>query len=97
VEKYANVLNINQQLLLSEMELFTTTDTEVDINVIQEQLKEISYPQYYKIVQLALMLPEGSATAERSFSAMPQIWNCCDPPWDRADFLLWLSSILKVI
>jgi len=38
--------------LLSEMELFASTDTEVDINVIQEQLKENSYPQYNKIVQL---------------------------------------------
>jgi len=44
VEKYANVLNINPQLLLSKMELFASTDTEVDINVIQEQLKENSYP-----------------------------------------------------
>jgi len=63
VEKYANVLNINRQLLLSEMELFASTDTEMDINnVMQEQLKDNSYPQYYKIVQLALTLPEGSTS-----------------------------------
>jgi len=47
MEKYANVLDINPLLLLSEMELFASTDTEVDINVMQEQLKENSYPQYY--------------------------------------------------
>jgi len=41
----------------------------------QEQLKENSYPQYYKIVQLALTLAVGSATAERSFSAMRGIRN----------------------
>jgi len=41
----------------------------------QEQLKENYYPQYYKIVQLALTLPVGSATAERSFSAMRRIRN----------------------
>jgi len=53
------------------MELFANTDTEVDINVIQEQLKEYSYPQHHKIVQLAVTLPvRGSATAERSWAAI---------------------------
>jgi len=75
VEKYANVLNINPQLLLSGLELFASTDTEVDINVMQEQLNENSYPKYNKIVQLALTLPVGSATEERSFSAMRRIRN----------------------
>ena len=51
VDKYANVLNINPQLLSSEMELFASTDTEMDINFIQKELKEDSYPQYFKMVQ----------------------------------------------
>ena len=75
VDKYANILNINPQLLSSEMELFASMDTEVDINFIQKELTEDSYPQYYKMVQLALTLPVGSATAERSFSAMRRIRN----------------------
>ena len=66
---------INPQLLSSEMELFASMDTEVDINFIQKELTEDSYPQYYKMVQLALTLPVGSATAERSFSAMRRIRN----------------------
>lgn len=75
VDKYANILHIDHQVLASEMELFSSTDSEITFDVIQKELTEDVYPQYYRMVQLALTLPVGSATAERSFSAMRRIRN----------------------
>jgi hAT family C-terminal dimerisation region len=75
VDKYANILDINHQVLASEMELFSSTDNEITFDVIQKELTKDVYPQYYRMVQLALTLPVGSATAERSFSSMRRIRN----------------------
>ena len=75
VDKYANILDIDRQVLASEMELFSSTDNDITFDVIQHELTEDIYPQYYRMVQLALTLPVGSATAERSFSAMRRIRN----------------------
>jgi len=75
VDTYAKTINVNPQLLASEMDLFSSTDREITIDLIQNELAEDAYPQYYKMVQLALTLPVGSATAERSFSAMRRIRN----------------------
>ena len=63
------------QRLASEMELFSSTNDKVTIDVIQKELTKTIYPQYYRMVQLALTLPVGTATAERSFSAMRRIRN----------------------
>jgi hypothetical protein len=76
VDKYANSLQINPQLLASEMELFASRlNNKITLDVIQHELTFEVYPQYYKMLQLALTLPVGSATAERSFSAMRRIKN----------------------
>lgn len=75
VDKYADSLQINPQLLASEMELFASTEKKIDLDVIQDELTIEVFPQYYKMVQLALTLPVGSATAERRFSAMRRIRN----------------------
>jgi Domain of unknown function (DUF4371)/hAT family C-terminal dimerisation region/OTU-like cysteine protease len=75
VDKYANILNISPQLLTAEMELFSCKDSEISIDVIQKELTKEVYPHYYRMVQLALTLPVGSATAERSFSTMRRIRN----------------------
>jgi len=75
VDKYADGLQINPQVLASEMELFASTEKTINFDVIQDELTIEVYPQYYKMVQLALTLPVGSATAEKSFSAMRRIRN----------------------
>ena len=78
IDQYANILDINPQqaqLLAAEMELFSSTNNSITIDVIQKELTEAVYPQYYRMVQLALTLPVGTATAERSFSAMRRIRN----------------------
>jgi len=78
VEKYANVLNINLQLQLLAMELFASTDTEVDLKE-----KENSYPQYYKIVQLALTLYlRVPQPLREAFQQCIEYRIDCDPPWD---------------
>jgi hypothetical protein len=55
--------------------LFARTEKKITLDVIQEELTTDVYPHFYKMVQLALTLPVGSATAERSFSAMRRIRN----------------------
>lgn len=75
VDKYANALNINPQILAAEMQLFSSRASKITIDLIRKELTHDTYPQYYRLVQLALTLPVGSATAERSFSAMRRIRN----------------------
>ena len=59
------------------MELFSSSSTnkEITVDIIQNELTEAVYPLFYRMVQLALTLPVGTATAERSFSAMWRIRN----------------------
>jgi hypothetical protein len=75
VQQYACVLQVNLHLLESEMELFSSTDHSINLDVIQNELTEAAYPQYYRLVQLALTLPVATASVERSFSAMRRIRN----------------------
>jgi hypothetical protein len=75
VQQYASVLQVNLHLLESEMELFSSTDHSINLDVIQNELTEAAYPQYHRLVQLALTLPVGTASVERSFSAMRRIRN----------------------
>jgi hypothetical protein len=74
-QAYASVLQVNLHLLESEMELFSSTDHSINLDVIQNELTEAAYPQYHRLVQLALTLPVGTASVERSFSAMLRIRN----------------------
>ena len=78
IDQYADILDIKAQqvqVLSAEMELFSSTKDDVTIDVIQTELTQAAYPHYYRLVQLALTLPVGTATAERSFSAMRRIRN----------------------
>jgi hypothetical protein len=59
VQQYASVLQVNLHLLESEMELFSNTDHSINLDVIQNELTEAAYPQYHRLVQLALTLPVG--------------------------------------
>jgi hypothetical protein len=45
------------------------------LDVIQNELTEAAYPQYHRLVQLALTLPVGAPSVERSFFAMRRIRN----------------------
>ena len=46
------------------MELFASAERKITLDVIQNELTIDVYPQFYKMVQLALTLPVGSATAD---------------------------------
>lgn len=43
VDKYANILDIDRQVLASEMELFSSTDNDITFDVIQHELTEDIY------------------------------------------------------
>ena len=52
-------------VLASETELFASAERKITLDVIQNELTIDVYPdQFYKMVQLALTLPVGSATAD---------------------------------
>ena len=51
-------------VLASEMELFARAERKFTLDVIQNELTIDVHPQFYKVVQLALTLPVGSATAD---------------------------------
>jgi len=47
----------------------------VSLDHLKKIVKKDDYPNMYKMLQLSLTLPIGSATTERSFSAMRKIRN----------------------
>jgi hypothetical protein len=75
IKQYGALLNLNAKVLEGEMALFSSTGQPVSIEVLRRELNRQCYPQYYRLVQLALTLPVGTATSERSFSAMRRIRN----------------------
>lgn len=75
VKQYGALLNINAKVLEGEMALFNITGQPISTEVLRRELNRQCYPQYYRLVQLALTLPVGTASAERSFSAMRRIRN----------------------
>jgi hypothetical protein len=75
VKHYGDLLNLNAKVLEGEMALFSSTGQPISIEVLRRELNRQCYPQYHRLVQLALTLLVGTATAERSFSAMRRIRN----------------------
>ena len=73
IEPLAQPLKIHPLLLGAEMDLVKAS--AVALEHLQKTVKKDSYPNVYKTLQLALTLPIGSATSERSFSAMRRIRN----------------------
>lgn len=76
IQKYAQPLKINHSLVGAEMDLVkASTVGDVTREHLQKTVTKAIYPNLYKMLQLALTLPVGSATSERSFSAMRRIRN----------------------
>ena len=76
LEKYAKPLKIHPVLLGAEMDLVkASSSTPVSLEHLKKTVTKDSYPNLYKMLQLALTLPIGSSTTERSFSAMRRIRN----------------------
>ncbi|KAL3067051.1 hypothetical protein OYC64_016908 [Pagothenia borchgrevinki] len=75
LSQYASLLSINPKLALTEMTMVTTKLPSISIENIKKELATGHYPNYKKLFCLALSLPVGTATYERSFSAMRRIRN----------------------
>ena len=76
VQKYAQPLKINPHLVGAETDLVkASTVGSVSREHLQKTVTRAVYPNLYILLQLALTLPVGSATSERSFSAMRRIRN----------------------
>ena len=90
VDKYANILDIDHQVLASEMELFSSTDNEITFDVIQKELTENVNPQYYRTVQLALTLPVVQQLPRGVFQLCDASKTDWDQLWGRNAFLRWL-------
>lgn len=79
LQKYAELLKIHPQLVKSEMDLIKHSTPKISLKILREKVKKRAYPNFYTVLQLALTLPIGSVTSERSFSAMRRIRN-----WQRS-------------
>ena len=79
LDRYETVLEIDRQLLKSEISIFKSTAMFTDIlntehtQIMSAELQQ--YPNLLLIMQLAMTLPVSSATCERSFSAMRRVKN----------------------
>lgn len=74
-QQYAALLKIDIDLVQAEMKLFASVARELTPDIVLSQVTQHDYPQYYKLIQLALTLPVGTSTAERSFSTMRRVNN----------------------
>ncbi|KAI4799578.1 hypothetical protein KUCAC02_016827 [Chaenocephalus aceratus] len=69
LSQYASLLSINPQLALTEMTMVTTKLPSVSVENRKKELSTGHYPNFKKLFCLALSLPVGTATCERSFAA----------------------------
>ena len=51
VDKYCCVLNINQQIFSAEMKLFSSTASEISMNIIQKTLDKDKYPVQRRLIE----------------------------------------------
>jgi len=73
---YASSFKIHPQLVAAEMDLVKCAiASPITLKKLQDEVRKDRYPNFYRLLQLALTLPVGSATSERSFSVMRRIRN----------------------
>jgi len=72
-------MNVSKEVLQSEIEvakncILQSTDKEnITLNDVKKVLTKQTFPNLYKLFQVALTIPISSSTCERSFSAMRRI------------------------
>lgn len=78
LDRYADVLNIDRQLALVEMNIaknLLQPDCQEPLNTLKSIVSSASYPNFFKLLQVALTIPVGSSKCERSISAMRRVRN----------------------
>ncbi|KAL4127212.1 hypothetical protein QTP88_011403 [Uroleucon formosanum] len=76
INHYKVVMNINLNLLKSEMlVLKNCLPSNYNHIIVKNICKEPTFPNVYKMLQVALTIPVSSATCERSFSSMRCLKN----------------------
>ncbi|XP_030047161.1 uncharacterized protein LOC115461455 [Microcaecilia unicolor] len=77
LSKYASALSIHTKLAHAEMELIKNDlpNTDISLEALKAATSTHYYPNFTKLLKLALTLPVGTATCERSFSAMRRVRN----------------------
>lgn len=76
---FQDLMNVSKEVLQSEIEvakncILQSTDKEnITLNDVKKVLTKQTFPNLYKLFQVALTIPISSSTCERSFSAMRRI------------------------
>ncbi|KAF0723115.1 zinc finger MYM-type protein 1-like [Aphis craccivora] len=98
IDHYKDLLHISKSSLQAEMKvvlnLLKSKKKDFNLNDVKEVIEKQTYPNLYKLFQVALSIPISSATCERSFSSMRRIknWLRSSMAQDRFTFL----SILNI-
>lgn len=67
---------IHPQLVTAEMDLLKCAiPSPITLEKLTNEVRKDQYPNFYRLLQLALTLPVSSAASERSFSVMRRIRN----------------------
>lgn len=75
IKQYASTLSINMDLAHAEMSMVKLSSGGVSLANLKSAALTGFYPNFAKLLKLALSLPVGTATCERSFSAMRRVRN----------------------
>lgn len=75
MKKYASTLSINIDLAHAEMTMVKMSTGGMSLANLKTAALTGFYPNFAKLLKLALSLPVGTATCERSFSAMRRVRN----------------------
>ena len=80
IRHYANLVSLDLDLVRAEMNLLRAMLPDGPLSTamktqIKEELLKGSHPNFCKLCRVVLCIPVGTATCERSFSAMRRIRN----------------------
>lgn len=74
------------------LNLLKSKKKDFNLNDVKEVIEKQTYPNLYKLLQVALSIPISSATCERSFSLMRRIKN-----WLRSSMLQDRFTFLSIL
>lgn len=90
IQHYSESFSVNKEILRAEMTVIKNCigkqGEDISISDITSVVRKDTFPNAYRFMQIALVLPISSATCERSFSTMRRIKNWLRSSMDQDRF-----------
>lgn len=88
------LLHISKRSLHAEMRvtinLLRSVKKDFNLSDVKEVVKKQTYPNLYKLLQVALSIPISLSICKRLFFSMKRLKIGLDPPWHKIGFHFYL-------